>query len=60
MGRNPVVGRQGPKYHQAKIPTEAFMPGMESPTMIAPLLMRVASEGVTNVNGFPEAMPNDP
>jgi large subunit ribosomal protein L30 len=23
MGRNPVVGRQGPKYHSAKVPTEA-------------------------------------
>jgi len=24
MGRNPVVGRQGPAYHAAKIPTGAF------------------------------------
>ncbi len=23
MGRNPVVGRQGPKYHAAAIPAEA-------------------------------------
>jgi len=23
MGRNPAVGRQGPAYHAAKIPTEA-------------------------------------
>jgi large subunit ribosomal protein L30 len=23
MGRNPVVGRQGPEYHAATIPTEA-------------------------------------
>ena len=23
MGRNPVVGRQGPKYHAAVIPSEA-------------------------------------
>lgn len=23
MGRNPVVGRQGPAYHAAKVPTEA-------------------------------------
>ena len=23
MGRNPVVGRQGPKYHAATIPAEA-------------------------------------
>ena len=22
MGRNPVVGRQGPEYHAAAIPTE--------------------------------------
>ena len=22
MGRNPVVGRQGPSYHQAEIPSE--------------------------------------
>jgi large subunit ribosomal protein L30 len=26
MGRNPVVGRQGPKYHQATIPAEAAAP----------------------------------
>ena len=23
MGRNPVVGRQGPAYHAAKVPSEA-------------------------------------
>ena len=23
MGRNPVIGRQGPKYHAATIPAEA-------------------------------------
>lgn len=23
MGRNPVVGRQGPAYHAARVPTEA-------------------------------------
>ena len=26
MGRNPVVGRQGPAYHAAKIPGEAEAP----------------------------------
>ncbi|MEO8032629.1 MAG: 50S ribosomal protein L30 [Gemmatimonadota bacterium] len=26
MGRNPVVGRQGPAYHQAEIPAEKSAP----------------------------------
>jgi large subunit ribosomal protein L30 len=26
MGRNPAVGRQGPKYHQANIPAEDSAP----------------------------------
>ena len=29
MGRNPVVGRQGPKHHAAKLPAEAEAPSLE-------------------------------
>ncbi|MCL4864889.1 MAG: 50S ribosomal protein L30 [Gemmatimonadales bacterium] len=29
MGRNPVVGRQGPKYHAAVLPTEPSKTGLQ-------------------------------